>query len=81
MEAIRKELGESDDSQREITELTREDREGGDAAEDVRKEADRELARLARIPPQAAEYTVARTLPRVAVRHAVGGGHRGQLST
>ena len=28
---------------------------------EVRKEADRELSRLSRIPPQAAEYTVART--------------------
>src|SRR6185436_11530177 len=28
---------------------------------DVRKEADRELERLSRMPPQAAEYTVSRT--------------------
>jgi ATP-dependent Lon protease len=60
MEAIRKELGETDDSQREIEEL-RGKIEKAQMPPEVRKEADRELARLARIPPQAAEYTVART--------------------
>jgi ATP-dependent Lon protease len=60
MEAIRKELGEGDDSQRELDEL-KEKIEKAQMPPDVRKEADRELARLQRIPPQAAEYTVART--------------------
>jgi ATP-dependent Lon protease len=60
MEAIRKELGDQDDSQREIEEL-RERIEKAQMPPEVRKEADRELARLSRIPPQAAEYTVART--------------------
>jgi ATP-dependent Lon protease len=60
MEAIRKELGEGDESQREADELAAKIERSGMPAE-VRKEADRELARLRRIPPQAAEYTVART--------------------
>ena len=60
LEAIRKELGEGDDAQREIEEL-RARIEKAAMPPDVRKEADRELERLSRIPPQAAEYTVART--------------------
>jgi ATP-dependent Lon protease len=60
LEAIRKELGEGDDSQRELEEL-KERIEKAQMPPEVRKEADRELARLERIPPQAAEYTVART--------------------
>jgi len=60
LEAIKKELGEGDDSQREIQEL-RERIEKAQMPPEVRKEADRELARLSRIPPQAPEYTVART--------------------
>jgi ATP-dependent Lon protease len=60
LEAIQKELGEGDDAQREIEELKKKI-EKAQMPPEVRKEADRELARLARIPPQAAEYTVART--------------------
>ncbi len=60
LEAIRKELGEGDDAQREIDEL-RARIEKAAMPPEVRKEADRELERLSRIPPQAAEYTVART--------------------
>ncbi len=60
LEAIQKELGEGDDSQREIQEL-RAKIEKAQMPPEVRVEADRELARLARIPPQAAEYTVSRT--------------------
>jgi len=60
MEAIKKELGETDDSQREIQELKEKIEKAG-MPEEVLKEANRELARLQRIPPQAPEYTVART--------------------
>jgi ATP-dependent Lon protease len=60
MEAIRKELGEGDDGQREFDELKAK-LEKAQLPPDVQKEADRELARLRTIPPQAAEHTVART--------------------
>ena len=60
MEAIRRELGEGDDGQREIEELKAR-LEKAQLPADVQKEADRELSRLRTIPPQAAEYTVART--------------------
>jgi ATP-dependent Lon protease len=60
MKAIQKELGEGDDQTKEIEEL----REKIDAAgmpESVKKEAVRELDRLAKMPVAAAEYTVSRT--------------------
>jgi len=60
LEAIQKELGEGDESRRELDEL-KERIEKAQMPPEVRREADRELARLQRIPPQAAEYTVART--------------------
>jgi ATP-dependent Lon protease len=60
MDAIRKELGEGDDSQRDVEEL-KQKIEAANMPPEVRKEADRELLRLQRIPAQAAEYTVART--------------------
>ncbi len=60
MKAIQKELGEGDDQTREINEL-REKIEAAGMPDDVKKEAMRELDRLAKIPAAAAEYTVART--------------------
>ncbi len=60
LRAIQKELGEADDSQQEIEEL-REQIEKAHLPEEARKEADRELKRLARMSPSAADYTVTRT--------------------
>src|ERR1044071_3673855 len=60
LRAIQRELGESDDSQREIEEL-RQKMESSGLTEEARKEADRELGRLSRMSPAAAEYTVSRT--------------------
>jgi ATP-dependent Lon protease len=60
LKAIQKELGEGDDQTREIEEL-RAKLEAAGLPEAVKKEALRELDRLSKMPPAAAEYTVART--------------------
>src|SRR5881392_2289610 len=60
MKAIQKELGEGDDQTKEIEELT-EKIEAAGMPEAVKKEALRELDRLAKMPVAAAEYTVSRT--------------------
>jgi ATP-dependent Lon protease len=60
MKAIQKELGESDEQQREISEL-REKIEAAGIPEESKKEVLRELDRLSRMSPAAAEYTVTRT--------------------
>jgi ATP-dependent Lon protease len=60
LKAIQKELGDGDDQQREYNEL-REKIEKAGMPEDVKKEAVRELDRLSKMSPAAAEYTVART--------------------
>jgi ATP-dependent Lon protease len=60
MKAIQKELGEGDDQTKEIEELE-EKIEAAGMPEAVKKEAMRELDRLARMPVAAAEYTVSRT--------------------
>ncbi|HEV2488137.1 MAG TPA: endopeptidase La [Terracidiphilus sp.] len=59
MKAIQKELGEQDEGQRETDEL----RQKIDAAgmpEDVKKEAMKELTRLSRMSPMAADYSLTR---------------------
>jgi ATP-dependent Lon protease len=60
LRAIQRELGESDDNQREIEEL-RKKIEAAGMTEEAKKEAEREVGRLARMSPAAAEYTVTRT--------------------
>jgi ATP-dependent Lon protease len=59
MKAIQKELGEQDETQRDVEEL-RQKIEAAGMPEEVKKEALKELARLARISPMAADYSVTR---------------------
>src|SRR5216684_3308412 len=59
MKAIQKELGEQDETQRDVEEL-RKKIEAAGMPEEVKKEATKELARLARMSPMAADYSVTR---------------------
>jgi ATP-dependent Lon protease len=59
MKAIQKELGEQDETQRDVDEL-RQKIEAAGMPEDVKKEATKELNRLARMSPMAADYSVTR---------------------
>ena len=60
LRAIQKELGDENPEQAEIA-LLRERFAKADLPEDVRKEAERELARLERLPSAAPDYHVIRT--------------------
>ena len=60
LKAIQKELGEGDDQTKEIEELQQKIDAAG-MSDTVKKEAQRELDRLAKMPVAAAEYTVSRT--------------------
>ncbi len=59
MKAIQKELGEQDEGQREIEELRTKIEEAG-MPDDVKKEAMKELSRLGRMSPMAADYSLTR---------------------
>ncbi len=60
LKAIQAELGEADEQQAEVNEL-RERIEAAELPEGAGRAADRELSRLERLPPAAAEYGVIRT--------------------
>jgi ATP-dependent Lon protease len=60
LKAIQDELGEGDEQQAEVNEL-REKIEAAKLPEHAQKAADRELARLEKLPPAAAEHGVIRT--------------------
>jgi ATP-dependent Lon protease len=59
LKAIQKELGEQDEAQRDVEEL-RQKIEGAGMPEEVKKEALKELTRLSRMSPMAADYSVTR---------------------
>ncbi len=59
MKAIQKELGEQDEGQREVEELRKKIDDAG-MPEEVKKEALKELARLGRMSPMAADYSLTR---------------------
>jgi ATP-dependent Lon protease len=59
LKAIQKELGEQDDGQRDVEDL-RQKIEAAGMPEDVKKEALKELARLQRMSPMAADYGLTR---------------------
>ena len=60
LKAIQKELGEGDEQALEIEEYRRKIAESG-MPEEAEKEALRELSRMEKMPPQAAEYSVIKT--------------------
>jgi ATP-dependent Lon protease len=59
MKAIQKELGEQDEGQRDIEELKKKIEDAG-MPDEVKKEALKELGRLSRMSPMAADYSVTR---------------------
>ncbi|HLH34119.1 MAG TPA: endopeptidase La [Alloacidobacterium sp.] len=59
MKAIQKELGEQDESQKDIEELRQKIEDAG-MPEDTKKEALKELNRLSRMSPMAADYSLTR---------------------
>ena len=61
MKAIQKELGEDEGGERAEAEMLRERLDRADLPDEVRKEAERELKRLERLPQAAPDYHVIRT--------------------
>ncbi len=83
MKAIQKELGEQDEAARDVDELKQKIEAAG-MPEDVKKEALKELTRLGRMSPMAADYSVTRNyiewLASIAVgqiKRSSGGHHQG----
>ncbi|MFO7890002.1 MAG: endopeptidase La [bacterium] len=60
LKAIRKELGEKDERTQELEKYREKIKKSG-MSKEAREQATKELDRLSKMPPQAAEYTVART--------------------
>ena len=60
LKAIQQELGEGEGEEDEITELKKKTQEA-DLPEHARKEVDREVARLAKVPPSSPDHQVLRT--------------------
>jgi len=60
LDAIRKELGEGDDGKQDVEDYRVKIEEAG-MTDEAKEEANRELARLEKMPPQAAEYWVIKT--------------------
>ncbi|HKQ99531.1 MAG TPA: endopeptidase La [Pyrinomonadaceae bacterium] len=61
MKAIQKELGDDEGGERAEAEMMRERLEAADLPEEVRKEAERELKRMEKLPAAAPDYHVIRT--------------------
>jgi ATP-dependent Lon protease len=61
LKAIQKELGDDEGGERAEAEMMRERLEGADLPEDIRKEAERELKRMEKLPAAAPDYQVIRT--------------------
>jgi ATP-dependent Lon protease len=61
MKAIQKELGDDDGGERAEAELLRERLEQADLPDEIRKEAERELSRMEKLPAQAPDFHVIRT--------------------
>ncbi|MGH9967684.1 MAG: endopeptidase La [Pyrinomonadaceae bacterium] len=61
MKAIQKELGEDESGEAAEAQMLREQLDKADLPDEVRKEAERELRRLEKLPPAAPDYHVIRT--------------------
>ena len=60
LKAIQQELGEGEEEGNEVTELKKK-MQDADLPDHVRKEVEREIARLAKVPPSSPDHQVLRT--------------------